>query len=117
MVIFSYAILLAMVSLIFPPAWTPVPYLCVMRKEAAGGIISVAVTLSLVLIWQDIHTRIVVLSLLADIVLAAIFARERNTRGILRQFLVYIIVTIVTLMIATVLMFIYFIIFFKKPGG
>ncbi|WP_118976092.1 hypothetical protein [Taibaiella koreensis] len=88
-----------------------------MRKEVLGGIISIAATLILIAIRQDIDTLAVGFSLLADIVAAAIFAPERRTGAVLRQFLIYCAITIITLILAALLFFVYFIIAFKKPGG
>lgn len=88
-----------------------------MKRETVGGIVCALATSGCLLAIGDIRTLAVILSLSANILWAILFAPERTTQGIVRLFLAYCAVSTAVFMIAIVLMFILFLVFFKKPGG
>jgi len=87
-----------------------------MKKEKAGGIVSALATAVIILI-GDIRILTVLLSLAVNVIPALVFSAKRTRAETLQLFFACCAVTIVTIMVATVFIFVFFLLTFKKPGG
>lgn len=89
-----------------------------MKRETAGGILSVLLTWGVMLIAKDIATTlIVVVAFALNVPLAFFFSRNRSRRAIALLFLHYCYVTLATFAVTLIAFIVYFFVTYKKIGG